>query len=128
MGGARRRRVQDYTVDSRLQFAGLLEALSAEKLPYVVGGDFNLTETTPQHRDFAAIGARDAHDLAGRGRGATWPVNGVFRYPPGLRLDHVYVGNDLVAVRCEAGEGRGSDHRPVVADVALTAAASPGAR
>ena len=111
----------DYTVDSRLQFAGLLEVLSAEKLPYVVGGDFNLTEHTPQHRDLAAVGARDANDLAGRGRGATWPVNGVFRYLPGLRLDHVYVGNGLTAVKCETGEGRGSDHRPVVADVTVRA-------
>ena len=120
----------DYTVDSRLQFARLLETLSAEALPYVVGGDFNLTENTPQHSDLAAVGARDAHDLAGRGRGATWPVNGVFRYLPGLRLDHVYVGNGLQAARCETGEGRGSDHRPLIADVAMQpegASSQPGA-
>ena len=111
----------DYTVESRLQFADLLDVLAAEKLPYVVAGDWNFTGDTPQHRDLRRVGARDAHDLAGRGRGSTWPVNSFFRYLPGLRFDHVYVGPALTAVRCETGAGRGSDHRPVIADVTFDA-------
>jgi endonuclease/exonuclease/phosphatase (EEP) superfamily protein YafD len=107
----------DYTVDSRLQFADLCKALSEERLPYVVGGDLNLTETTPQHRDLKRVGAVDAHDAAGWGPGWTWPVNSIFRYVPGLRMDHVYAGNGLAATRCQTGEGRGSDHRPVVVDL-----------
>jgi endonuclease/exonuclease/phosphatase (EEP) superfamily protein YafD len=108
----------DYVIDSRLQFAGLLDALAAEKLPYVLAGDLNLTGDTPRHRDLLRAGARDAHDGAGRGRGTTWPVNSFLRYVPGLRMDHVYAGNGLVPVTCETGEGRGSDHRPVIAGVA----------
>jgi endonuclease/exonuclease/phosphatase (EEP) superfamily protein YafD len=107
----------DYTAEGRLQFADLLDLLSAEKLPYVVAGDWNLTGETPQHSALRRIGAGDAHDLAARGRGATWPVNSFFRYLPGLRLDHVYLGPGLTAVRCETGTGEGSDHRPVVTDV-----------
>ena len=107
----------DYTVENRVQFADLTKMLSAEELPYVVAGDWNFTEHTPQHRDLRRLGARDAHDFAGRGRGATWPVNSFFRYLPGLRLDHVFVGPGLTAVRCETGTGRGSDHRPVIVDV-----------
>jgi endonuclease/exonuclease/phosphatase (EEP) superfamily protein YafD len=118
----------DYTIDSRLQFADLLETLSQETLPYVVGGDLNLTGDTPQHRDLKRIGARDAHDTAGRGRGSTWPVNAFFRYLPGLQLDHVYAGNGLVPVRCETGNGHGSDHRPVIADVAWGMTAGAPAR
>jgi endonuclease/exonuclease/phosphatase (EEP) superfamily protein YafD len=113
----------DYTIDSRLQFADLLKALAEEKLPYIVGGDFNLTGDTPQHHDLKRIGARDAHDLAGRGRGSTWPVNTFFRYLPGLRLDHVYLGPGLRAVHTHAGTGRGSDHRPLITDVAWDATA-----
>jgi endonuclease/exonuclease/phosphatase (EEP) superfamily protein YafD len=113
----------DYVVDGRLQFAGLLDALAAEELPYVLAGDLNLTGDTPQHRDLIGAGARDAHDAAGRGRGATWPVNSFLRHVPGLRMDHVYAGNGLMPVTCVTGEGRGSDHRPVIAGVAWAAAA-----
>jgi endonuclease/exonuclease/phosphatase (EEP) superfamily protein YafD len=117
-----------YTLEGRLQFADLLETLSAEQLPYVVAGDFNLTNDTPQHAALRGIGARDAHDEAGRGRGATWPVSSFFRYLPGIRLDHVYVGPGLRAVRCETGTGRGSDHRPVVAEVTWDAPPPPATR
>ena len=51
------------------QFADLLQTLSGEKLPYVVAGDWNFTADVPQHRDLRRIGVRDAHDLAGTGRG-----------------------------------------------------------
>jgi endonuclease/exonuclease/phosphatase (EEP) superfamily protein YafD len=114
----------DYVIDGRLQFASLLEALAAEKLPFVLTGDLNLTGDAPQHSDLLRVGARDAHDAAGRGRGATWPVNSFLRYVPGLRMDHVYTGNGLDAV---AYEGRGSDHRPVIAAVAWDASAPAAA-
>jgi endonuclease/exonuclease/phosphatase (EEP) superfamily protein YafD len=117
----------DYVIDGRLQFASLLDALAAEKLPYVLAGDLNLTGDTPQHYDLLRLGARDAHDAAGRGRGATWPVNSFLRYVPGLRMDHVYTGNGLAAVACETGEGRGSDHRPVIAAVAWDGSAPAAA-
>jgi endonuclease/exonuclease/phosphatase (EEP) superfamily protein YafD len=115
-------RTLEYTGEHRLQVADLLDALRAERLPYVVCGDFNFPETTPQHAAMKRAGAREAHELAGFGRGATWPVNSVFRYlVPGIRIDHVYLGPQLTATRCQNGEGRGSDHRPVVVDVAFRA-------
>jgi len=118
-------RTLSYTLEGRLQFADLLQTLKAEKLPYVMGGDFNLTNDTPQHANLRALGARDVHELVGRGRGATWPVNSFFRSVPGIRLDHVYVGPGLAAVRTETGVGRGSDHRPIVADVTWHAPPAP---
>ena len=117
-------RTLEYTTESRLQFADLLDALRSEPLPYLVAGDWNLTPDTPQHRDLLRLAARDAHDLASRGRGATWPVNSFFRHLPGLRLDHVYLSPALTAVRCEAGTGKGSDHRPVIADIAWASRAA----
>lgn len=109
-----------YYSDHRIQFADLVDALKAERLPYVVCGDFNFSETTPQHAYLKRAGVREAHEVAAVGRGATWPVNSVFRYiMPGIRIDHVYLSPDLTATRCEPGVGRGSDHRPVVVDVAF---------
>ena len=109
-----------YYSDHRLQFADLVDTLKAEPLPYVVCGDFNFSETTPQHADLKRAGVREAHEIAGTGRGATWPVNSVFRYVmPGIRIDHVYLSPHLTGTRCEPGVGRGSDHRPVVVDVAF---------
>jgi endonuclease/exonuclease/phosphatase (EEP) superfamily protein YafD len=109
-----------YTGEHRLQFADLVDTLRAEKLPYIVCGDFNFPETSPQHAELKRAGVLEAHQLAAIGRGATWPVNGVFRYiTPGVRIDHIYLSPDLTATTCKAGVGRGSDHRPVVADLAL---------
>ena len=107
-----------YTTEQRRQFADLVDALKAEPLPYVICGDFNFPETTSQHTAMKSAGAREAHELAGYGRGATWPVNGPFRYIlPGIRIDHVYLSHHLGATDCKTGVGRGSDHRPVVVDV-----------
>jgi vancomycin resistance protein VanJ len=109
-----------YTGEHRLQFADLVQALRSEKLPYIVCGDFNFPETAPQHAALKRAGVHEAHELAGFGRGATWPVNSVFRYlMPGVRIDHVYLAPQLTATRCVTGEGRGSDHRPVVVEAAF---------
>jgi endonuclease/exonuclease/phosphatase (EEP) superfamily protein YafD len=109
-----------YTGEHRLQVADLVDTLHNEKLPYVVCGDFNFPDLSPQQSALKRAGAREAHQLAGYGRGATWPVIYAFRYlMPGIRIDDVYLGPQLTATSCETGEGRGSDHRPVVVDVAF---------
>jgi endonuclease/exonuclease/phosphatase (EEP) superfamily protein YafD len=41
---------------------------------------------------------------------------------PPLRLDHVLYGDAIVARAVHETEGAGSDHRPVVADLALVSA------
>jgi endonuclease/exonuclease/phosphatase (EEP) superfamily protein YafD len=107
----------DYTTQHRLEFADLLARLSAETMPVLVTGDLNCTETTPQAYALRRAGFADAHDLAGYGRGSTWPVNGVLRYVPGLRLDHIYLSAQLTATAYRTGTGQGSDHRPLIADI-----------
>jgi endonuclease/exonuclease/phosphatase (EEP) superfamily protein YafD len=109
-----------YCGEHRLQIADLVDTLKSEKLPYVVCGDFNFPDISPQQSALKRAGAREAHQIVGYGRGATWPVNSVFRYLPGIRIDHVFLsGQQLTATRCETGVGRGSDHRPVVVDVSF---------
>src|SRR5205085_5134510 len=69
-----------YASDHRLQVADLVDTVKKEKLPYIVCGDFNFPDLSPQQSAMKRAGAREAHQLAGYGRGATWPVNSVFRY------------------------------------------------
>jgi endonuclease/exonuclease/phosphatase (EEP) superfamily protein YafD len=114
-----------YTVEHRRQFADLIDRLAAEDAPLIIGGDLNFTESMTQHRRLRQIGLINAHDAAGRGRGATWPVNSILRYLPGLRLDHVYVGRGATAVQSRTGVGQTSDHRPLIVDVALSGQARP---
>jgi endonuclease/exonuclease/phosphatase (EEP) superfamily protein YafD len=109
-----------YAGEHRLQVADLLDALKREPHPYIVSGDFNFPDLSPQQTALKRNGAREAHQVVGYGRGATWPVNSVFRYiVPGLRIDHVFLSQQLTATSCKTGVGRGSDHRPVIVDVAI---------
>ncbi len=111
-----------YILENRRQFADLHALLAAEELPLILAGDFNFTETGPNAAALAELGLRDAQSVAGRGRGATWPVHGLFRWVPGLRLDHIYARGDWRVLSCRCGYGAGSDHRPVIARLGLPAA------
>lgn len=110
----------DYIIETRAQFADLLDVLSKEELPVILAGDFNFTERSSQAAALGEIGIIDAQDAGGWGRGSTWPVSGLFRWVPGIRLDHVYLAGGLTCAGCRTGVGQGSDHRPVVARVGFS--------
>jgi endonuclease/exonuclease/phosphatase (EEP) superfamily protein YafD len=86
--------------------------------PCVIAGDFNSTWDHKPFRQLLKLGLRDAAAVAGRGLVGTWPNH---RIPgvPSLQLDHVLVSPDLAIVDTYIGVARGSDHRPVIADVAV---------
>lgn len=109
----------EYTIEHRSQFADLLDVLKTEKLPAIVGGDFNFTENSANAADLKTIGFTDAHDQGGQGRGATWPVNSFFRWIPSIRLDHIYTSDTFVCTGCRTGISKGSDHLPVIVIVAI---------
>lgn len=87
-------------------------------LPAVVAGDLNADRDHAAFRALLATGLRDAHDERGRGLAATWPAA-----LPLLHLDHVLVrdGADgrLAVVDVREVRVPGSDHRAVVADLAV---------
>ena len=101
---------------------GHLEALAAEvrtvRLPVVVAGDLNADRDHAPFRRLLATGLRDAHDERGRGLARTWPAG-----RPVLQLDHVLVrdgdGARLAVVAVREARLPGSDHRAVVADLAV---------
>lgn len=86
--------------------------------PVIVAGDFNATYGHEPFRRLLATGLRDAHVEVGRGLARTWPANRPL-LPPLFRLDHVLVSAELAVLAVREGRGGRSDHRPVVADLAL---------
>lgn len=94
--------------------------------PRVLVGDFNASPYNRWHQQLLDLGLRDAHEAVGRPFATTWP-NGRHLLPP-LLLDHLFADPPIVPVRVREGRGVGSDHRPIVVDLAITpCAASPGA-
>jgi endonuclease/exonuclease/phosphatase (EEP) superfamily protein YafD len=107
-----------YTVEHLDQMRDLLPRLKAAAArPLIVAGDFNFTGATLQAASIRQAGVEDSFEAIGAGRGATWPVNSIFRYLPGIRLDHIYLGGGMGCRSIRVGEGRGSDHRPLVAEI-----------
>jgi endonuclease/exonuclease/phosphatase (EEP) superfamily protein YafD len=113
-------RTQEYTRYYHMGVAALLDIVRRMgSRSFIVAGDFNSTpdsDLATRMRDLAD----DAWEAAGRGFGFTWP-NGLFPYPP-IRIDHVFLSRDFGVLAARVGEGAGSDHRPVLADVARRAA------
>ena len=121
MDSSRRARFSSvqYVEEHRRQIAQLEKVLGDERLPLIVAGDFNFTPRMPQWRVVSRIGLRDAHQERYAGRHSTWPVVGLLRYLPGIALDHILVRGPLTVLDTAIGIGEGSDHRPLVARIAL---------
>lgn len=87
--------------------------------PRLVLGDFNASPYNSWYDELRSLDLREAHESVGDSFATTWP-NGRRRLPP-VRLDHVFTDPSLVALRVHDGRGHGSDHRPVVVDLAVLA-------
>lgn len=100
----------------------LTQFVLARKLPIIVAGDFNLTPWTDQLKRFT--------ELTGLGRfntfHYTWPMRWR-KYPivPLVAIDNVFASPDFANIATIGGPRLGSDHRPVIADIALAKPAKP---
>jgi endonuclease/exonuclease/phosphatase (EEP) superfamily protein YafD len=83
--------------------------------PLVIAGDLNMTERSPGFRTLLRDGR--LHDSRlGFGVHATWPVQlPMFLIP----LDHCLVSREVAVLDRRVGPAVGSDHYPVVVDLAL---------
>jgi endonuclease/exonuclease/phosphatase (EEP) superfamily protein YafD len=92
--------------------------------PLIVAGDFNLTPWTDK---LAAL-----TQATGLGRyntfHFTWPlrVHGVDVLPL-VATDNVFASPHFAKIAVKAGPRLGSDHRPVIADIALATPSPPSA-
>ena len=86
---------------------GILAEVDAPKL---VVGDFNATPWSAGLRAF-----QSENDLSGFNSQATWPTLLGFA---GIPIDHAFASRDLPILKIDTGPDIGSDHRPVLIDVA----------
>lgn len=100
------------TVDS------ILDVTRSMPEPRVVAGDFNATPYNETMHRFEALGLDSAFERRGRGLDVTWP-NGERLFPPPIQVDHVLVDDGIVVLDVDTLRGTGSDHQPIVVDLAI---------
>jgi endonuclease/exonuclease/phosphatase (EEP) superfamily protein YafD len=105
----------DLAAQRNAVFQALPAALAARPPgPVLVAGDFNCTPWSPFFADLvAATGLSDS----ARGFGV-WPTWNSTLLPLGISIDHVLVSNGLVTRNHRVGGDVGSDHFPVIVDLA----------
>jgi endonuclease/exonuclease/phosphatase (EEP) superfamily protein YafD len=86
--------------------------------PLVIAGDLNAPPASLVTRMLTDLGLVDAFSQAGRGYGYTFG-HSLFAGWSFLRLDRILVSRHLTPVRAWVGGASGSDHRPVITDLAL---------
>ena len=98
------------------QIRRFLDIAGAESHPFIVAGDFNMSDASLIYADVAAQ-MGDAWRAAGVGAGRTWPVAEAIGLPrvihPLLRIDYIWHSEALRPASAAVGESIGSDHLPV---------------
>ena len=98
------------------QMRRFLAILDQETAPYIVAGDFNMSDASLIYDEFAGR-MQDGWRGAGNGAGRTWPVAEAIGLPrviqPFLRIDYIWHSAALRATAAEVGEAIGSDHLPL---------------
>ncbi|MGW4646363.1 endonuclease/exonuclease/phosphatase family protein [Kitasatospora sp. NPDC004289] len=88
----------------------------------VMLGDFNATLDHAPMRELLGVGLADTHEQLGKGLVPTWPedYHDLPGLPPVIQIDHVLHGEALRPVAVSEHTLKGTDHRAVVAELALT--------
>jgi endonuclease/exonuclease/phosphatase family metal-dependent hydrolase len=101
-----------------------LTQLGNEPLPFVIAGDWNIPDFGPDHRRVSAA-LQDAHTVAGRGRGHTFPADDTLPLltgRPWARLDRIHASRQFEILFCETqatAAAGGSQHLGLLADMRL---------
>jgi len=96
----------------------LIAFVRSRKAPLLVAGDFNLSPWSNKLQRFT----RETGLLRYNTFRPTWPTRRVIRLIPLVTLDNVFSSGEFARLSVTTGSGAGSDHRPVIADIALAAA------
>jgi endonuclease/exonuclease/phosphatase (EEP) superfamily protein YafD len=102
---------------NREQQHAVSEIIGDAPRPRVVAGDFNATPYNRWYDELLGLGLTEVHEALGQPFATTWP-NGRMPLPP-VRIDHVFVDDAVAPLSVHQGVGTGSDHRPVITDLAV---------
>jgi vancomycin resistance protein VanJ len=104
------------------EVAELVQRLREVAGPQVLTGDFNETEWSHPYELLTEM-LEDSFRDAGRGFGHTYPSQLTWRSwriaVPLVRIDYIFHSAELAALRAWVGPHGGSDHLPVVAELAF---------
>jgi vancomycin resistance protein VanJ len=118
-----------FDAEAQLQLEKL-GGLALEHTPGLLMGDFNMTPRNPTYAQYVASGLVDVFAAAGAGRGLTLPRrvgqtprfrHGLHRVPlrPLARVDYIWCTPGVQVQAAWVGDDAGSDHLPVLAQVAI---------
>jgi endonuclease/exonuclease/phosphatase family metal-dependent hydrolase len=96
----------------------LAAAVSKEKLPFILGGDFNAPEKSIMLYPLFKIGLKNTFSERGFGFGYT-KGHDIQLGISFARIDHIFISDGWRSISSQAGSSLGSDHRPMLADVSL---------
>jgi len=100
----------------------LTEFVRSRTMPLVVAGDFNMSPWTEKLAHFTEqTGIKRYNTLH-----LTWPMRrGNIPLLPLVAIDNVFVSRHFAKIATSGGPRLGSDHKAVIADIALAAPVSP---
>lgn len=98
-------------------WSDITKALRGDSEMLIAAGDFNMNQQHHWYRELKKAGFESAHEERGRGNATTWPKGRKLRP---IRIDQVFHSTGIVCLSIREGIGEGSDHRPVIADLAIT--------
>jgi len=101
--------------DATSEIEMLLERASLET-PTLLLGDFNLSDQSENYDLISDAGWTDAFRQVGWGFGLTFPA--VYMPFPLVRIDYVWSSPHLIPLESRIGPDGGSDHLPVIAELA----------
>lgn len=114
---------RNFSVEQRdALIRGLLAVIAQEPRPYIVAGDFNMSDQSAIYGEVAAR-MRDAFRERGLGFGWSWPVarnaNLPIFIPPLVRIDYIWHSDHWRTVEIAQGPALHSDHLPLYATLEL---------
>ena len=102
----------EQAVDTR----ALIAFVRSRKAPLIVAGDYNLTPWSLKLQRFT----RETGLLRTNTFHLTWPMRRVIPLLPLVSIDNVFTSSEFAPLAVTAGPSAGSDHRPIIVDIALT--------